>query len=69
MQWRTKGLAQKNAYVSVLRHAMASDRCDPCGIYFGTASGQLFASTDKGTGWTEIASYLPPTYSVSVAIV
>ena len=66
---RTQGLPQKNAYVSVLRQAMASDRCDPCGMYFGSAGGQLFASVDEGASWKEIASYLPPIYSVSVAVV
>jgi hypothetical protein len=66
---RTKGLPQKNAYVSVLRQAMASDRCDPAGIYFGTAGGQLYASIDEGVGWTALAEHLPPIYSVSAAIV
>lgn len=65
----TKGLPQKDAYVSVLRQAMTSDRYDPCGIYFGTGGGQLFASNDRGTSWAPIASYLPPIYSVSVAVV
>ena len=64
----TKGLPQKNAYVSVLRQAMASDAFDPCGIYFGTAGGQVFASNDDGESWSAIAEYLPPVYSVTAAL-
>lgn len=65
----TKGLPQKNAYVSVLRQAMCSDRLDPCGIYFGTGGGHVFASADEGASWELAAEYLPPVYSVSAAIV
>jgi photosystem II stability/assembly factor-like uncharacterized protein len=68
--WRklSKGLPGKNAYVSVLRQAMSSDRCDPCGVYFGTQGGQVFASADEGSSWELAADYLPPVYSVSVAV-
>ena len=68
--WRrlAKGLPQRNAYVSVLRQAMASDPLDPCGVYFGTAGGQVFASADEGTSWTAVAEYLPPVYSVHAAV-
>ena len=65
----TKGLPAKNAYISVLRQAMAFDRFKPCGIYFGTAGGQLFASNDDGDSWQAAAEYLPPIYSVSAAVV
>jgi photosystem II stability/assembly factor-like uncharacterized protein len=65
----SKGLPQKNAYVSVLRQAMTSDRYDPCGIYFGTGGGHVFASNDAGASWSPVAEYLPPVYSVSVAVV
>ncbi len=36
--------------VAVLREAMSADRLDPAGIYFGTSTGQLFASADEGDG-------------------
>jgi len=32
----TNGLPQANCYVNVLRDAMAVDRLDECGVYFGT---------------------------------
>jgi photosystem II stability/assembly factor-like uncharacterized protein len=61
------GLPQRDAYVGVLREAMAIDSYDVPGLYFGTSTGQLFASADEGESWSEIASYLPPISSVEVA--
>ncbi len=42
----TKGLPQRNCYVNVLRDAMSVDSLEPCGIYFGTTGGQVYASAD-----------------------
>jgi photosystem II stability/assembly factor-like uncharacterized protein len=78
--WRTRdagsswqrladGLPQEDAHVGVLREGMAIDTYDQPGLYFGTSTGQLFASADEGDTWTEIASYLPGIASVEVAIV
>ena len=69
--WRqlTDGLPERNAHVGVLREAMAVDSLDVPGVYFGTSTGQLFASADEGESWNEIASYLPPISSVEVALV
>ncbi len=39
------------------------------GVYFGTSTGQVFASADEGESWTEIAGYLPGITSVEAAIV
>src|ERR1700738_3319536 len=36
----TNGLPQKDCYVNVLRDAMAVDKLNDCGIYFGTTGGQ-----------------------------
>ena len=63
-----RGLPQENAYVGVLREGMAIDAHDTPGLYFGTSTGQLFASADEGESWTEIASYLPSIWSVEVAV-
>ena len=65
----TNGLPQTNAYVSILREGMTSDEGDPCGVYFGTSSGHLFASNDAGDSWTLIAGYLPRILSVSAHVV
>ena len=42
------GLPQHDAYVGVLREAMAVDPLDPVGVYFGTSTGQLYGSRDEG---------------------
>lgn len=54
-----EGLPQVACFFTVLRQAMAGDRADPAGIYFGTNSGSVFASTDEGETWSEIARHLP----------
>ena len=70
-KWRklTKGLPRKNAHVSVLRQAADSDHLNPCGIYFGTQGGTVFASNDEGASWDVAAEYLPPIQSVTAAVV
>jgi photosystem II stability/assembly factor-like uncharacterized protein len=69
--WRRldQGLPHENAHVGVLREGMAIDSHDVPGLYFGTSTGQLFASADEGDSWTELASYLPSIASVEVAVV
>jgi photosystem II stability/assembly factor-like uncharacterized protein len=62
----TKGLPQQHCYANVLRDAMAVDAMDPCGVYFGTTGGQVYASSDAGDSWTAIASHLPAVCSVEV---
>jgi photosystem II stability/assembly factor-like uncharacterized protein len=62
----TNGLPQKDCYVNVLRDAMAVDRLDPCGIYFGTSGGQVYGSADGGDSWTAIVRDLPAVMSVEV---
>ncbi len=64
-----RGLPERDAHVGVLRAAMTIDRDEEPGLYFGTSTGQLFASTDEGESWGEIASYLPPIWSVESAVV
>ena len=62
----TKGLPQQDCYVNVLRDAMAVDALEPCGVYFGTSGGQVYASADAGDNWTPIVRDLPPVLSVEV---
>jgi hypothetical protein len=59
-----EGLPQENAFVGVLREAMAHDDRDPVGVYFGTSSGQVYGSADEGRTWSRIADNLPPIWSV-----
>ncbi len=62
----TDGLPQRDCYVNVLRDAMSSDTLDPCGIYFGTTGGQVYASANSGDKWTAIVHDLPAVLSVEV---
>lgn len=64
----TKGLPQRDCYVNVLRDAMAIDSLDPCGVYFGTTGGQVYASADAGDNWAPIVRDLPAVVSVEVQI-
>lgn len=63
------GLPQNQAFFGVLRQAMATDRLDPVGLYFGTSSGALFASADEGTHFACIAQHLPTITSVETLVV
>jgi hypothetical protein len=67
-EWETltKGLPQRNCYVNVLRDAMSVDSLEPCGIYFGTTGGQVYASIDAGDRWAPIVRDLPAVLSVEV---
>lgn len=66
--WSAKraGLPQTSCFFTVLRQSMATDLADPAGVYFGTNSGSVFASTDEGETWDEIARHLPTILSVEV---
>jgi photosystem II stability/assembly factor-like uncharacterized protein len=62
-----KGLPSEQAWFTVKRQALCSDRLDPVGIYFGTTSGELWSSRDEGESWKQIARHLPEIYSVEAA--
>ena len=62
----TGGLPQRDCYVNVLRDAMSVDSLDPCGVYFGTTGGQVYASADAGDTWAPIVRDLPAVLSVEV---
>jgi photosystem II stability/assembly factor-like uncharacterized protein len=62
------GLPQDGAWIGVLREGMANDTYDVPGYYFGTSTGQVFASADDAGSWSEIAAYLPAISSVEVAM-
>ena len=62
----TNGLPQQDCYVNVLRDAMAVDKLDQCGVYFGTTGGQVYVSPDGGDTWKPIVHDLPAVLSVEV---
>ena len=63
-----RGLPQKDCYVNVLSDAMSVDTLDPCGVYFGTTGGQVYASADAGDSWAPIVHDLPAVLSVEAQI-
>jgi photosystem II stability/assembly factor-like uncharacterized protein len=64
----THGLPQKDCYVNILRSALAVDTLNPCGVYFGTSGGQVYASSDAGDHWTAIVRDLPAVLSVEAQV-
>ena len=61
------GLPARQAWWTVKRQAMTSDRRTPVGLYFGTTSGELWMSRDEGRRWSCIARHLPEIYAVEAA--
>ena len=71
-QWEalSNGLpAGKGVRLGVLRHGMTADEQDPCGVYVGTNTGQLFATADGGDSWKLVADFLPSIYSVTATVI
>ena len=64
----TNGLPQSDCYVNVLRDAMAVDTLDPCGVYFGTSGGQVYAAPNGGDRWEPIVRDLPAVLSVEAQV-
>jgi hypothetical protein len=65
---RGDGLPAEHAYLTVLR--LAFDRAGEGAdlqLYFGATSGDVFGSGDAGATWSEVATRLPPVYSVKTA--
>jgi hypothetical protein len=61
------GLPREQAWWTVKRQALTADARDPVGLYFGTTSGELWASSDEGQRWRCIAQHLPEIYAVEAA--
>jgi hypothetical protein len=40
------------------------DMLEPCGVYFGTTGGQVYASADAGDRWVPIVRDLPAVLAV-----
>jgi hypothetical protein len=62
------GLPDEPFYPAVLRDAMCADDAEPAGIYFGSRSGEIFASADEGDSWQQVAAHLPDVLCVRAAV-
>ena len=61
----SKGLPDTFAYDLVYRHAFA---LAPDGkLAFGSTTGNVFASGDRGESWHVVSNYLPPVHAVTFA--
>ena len=63
-QRQARGLPASQAWFTVKRQAMNADDGEPVGVYFGTTSGEVWASRDEGRTWKRLAAHLPEIYSV-----
>jgi photosystem II stability/assembly factor-like uncharacterized protein len=59
-----RGLPQEEAYDVIYRHALANQGDL---LAFGTTTGNLYVSEDRGDNWHTVANNLPPIYSVRIA--
>lgn len=62
------GLPKAQAWFTVKRQAMCADTHDPVGLYFGTTSGEVWASFDEGENWCCLIQHLPHIYSLESAM-
>ena len=62
-----KGLPPAKAWWTVFRQAMATDSNSATGVYFGTTTGDVWASANEGKSWTCIAQNLPQVYAIETA--
>jgi photosystem II stability/assembly factor-like uncharacterized protein len=64
--WQTlrKGLPQENAYDVVYRHGL-DVRGDL--VCFGSTTGNVYVSEDRGDSWRCVGNHLPPVHSVRIS--
>lgn len=66
-QGLSRGLPGEPFYPAVLRDAMCVDDAAVAGVYFGTRSGEVYASRDEGESWSQVAAHLPDVLCVRAA--
>jgi photosystem II stability/assembly factor-like uncharacterized protein len=65
----SRGLPDEPYYGAVLRDALCLDNVETAGVYFGTRTGDVFASRDEGESWQQVAAHLPDVLCVRAATV
>ena len=63
-QRQDRGFPKKQGWFTVKRQAFCRDNAKPVGLYLGTTSGEVWASTNEGAKFQQIAAHLPEIYSV-----
>ncbi len=59
-----RGLPQENCFDIVYRHALITSSDS---LAFGTTTGNLFYSSNRGESWKVLTHHLPPVYSLTFA--
>lgn len=67
-QASTSGLPD-GFFAAVMRDAMTADNGEQMGLYVGARDGSIFASTDDGETFAQIAAHLPDVLSVRAAMI
>lgn len=67
-QSASNGLPERGNFSGVLRGAMDLGHQSPCGVYFGTTSGEVFVSPEAGQSWTKLPATLPRILSVKALV-
>ena len=57
-------LPEAQAWFTVLRQSFTADQHESVGLYFGTTTGDIWASFDEGDSWQRICEHLPHIYSL-----
>jgi hypothetical protein len=65
----SNGLPQEHAFETVLRDGLATDEHESTGVYFGTRSGKVYASPDRGDSWVQVVDGLPPVTCVKATVI
>lgn len=70
-KWEPIGdvVPEEQKHVSVLRDAMSVDTLDPYGLYFGTNSGEVFCSLDRGVTWNRLPGQFSRILCVKIWVV
>jgi hypothetical protein len=64
-QRRDDGMPRDQAWWTVKRQAMCADAHDPVGVYFGTTSGEVWATADEAASFRCLFRHLPHIFSVT----
>jgi hypothetical protein len=63
------GLPAGEFWSAVLRDALCVDNADPAGVYFGSRTGEVYASRDEGESWQQVVAHLPDVLCVRASLV
>ncbi|MEP7207862.1 MAG: glycosyl hydrolase [Casimicrobiaceae bacterium] len=66
-QRQSTGLPASQAWWTVKRQAMTTDRAATTGVYFATTSGDVWGSRDEGRSWRPLVRHLPHIYAIESA--